>query len=75
MTTDTADSYRVHASGNHCALLGSDPGHVCWGQVRSVDSNPTGDGENAQVWHLYACQGHKDKVLKGWREKYIREEE
>lgn len=63
----TSKSYRIHPSANHCALRGSDPGNVCWGQVEIVDQDE--DETNS----LFACQGHLDKVKHGYRAPYHKE--
>lgn len=63
--TVRSKSYRIHPSANHCALYGSDPGNVCWGQVDVVDEDGT--------TYLFACQGHIDKVKYGFRAPYRKE--
>lgn len=73
MTMAMSESYKRHANGNDCALLGDLPKTPCWGQVKSVDSNDNGEGKDARTWHIYACEGHKNKVLRGYREAYIKE--
>lgn len=67
-------SYREHHSGADCALLNSDPGNPCWGQVRVVE---TIDGRNEEkekaAAYLFACAGHVRKVKYSWREPYEKE--